>query len=230
MELLTFLHERHLLEIPFENLDIHRGVEIVLDEGSILGKIVADHRGGFCYELNSAFAWLLNKLGYSVTLLSAEVAKKEGGFGIPFDHMILRVDLDQPWLVNVGFGDSFRYPLPLADGVTVEQYGERFRLRKDESWWILERGVGNNGLVPQYRFTLEPRRLSEYQVGCRYHQTSPESSFTQGPICTKALPEGRVTLHRDRLVTTCGQVREEKPISDKAEWLAALNNKFNIVL
>ncbi len=43
---------------------------------------------------------------------------------------------------------------------------------------MLERRVGNNGLVPQYRFTLEPRRLSDYQAGCRYHQTSPQSSFT----------------------------------------------------
>jgi N-hydroxyarylamine O-acetyltransferase len=230
LEFLTLLHERHLLEVPFENLDIHYGVEIILDEDRILQKIVANRRGGFCYELNSAFAWLLQKIGYSVTLLSAEVAKKEGGFGIPFDHMILRVDLDRPWLVDVGFGDSFRYPLPLADSVTVEQCGERFQLRRDESWWILERGVVKNGLVPQYRFTLEPRRLSEYQAGCRYHQSSPKSSFTRGPICTKALPEGRVTLHRDRLVTTRGQLRDERPIENRAKWLAALEKNFDIVL
>ena len=39
---LRSLHENHLLNIPFENLDIHRGVEIVLDEEKILEKIVAD--------------------------------------------------------------------------------------------------------------------------------------------------------------------------------------------
>jgi N-hydroxyarylamine O-acetyltransferase len=144
--------------------------------------------------------------------------------------MTLRVDLDGPWLVDVGFGDSFRYPLPLADGVTVEQQGDRFRIRRDEPWWLLERGAESHSFVPQYRFTLAARRLSDYQNGCRYHQTSPESSFTKGPICTRALPSGRVTLHRDRLVTTREKVREEQPIGSEAEWLAALKDDFGIEL
>ena len=61
-EQLRMLHERHLLSVPFENLDIHRGAEIVLDEEQILDKIVSSRRGGFCYELNSAFAWLLRNI------------------------------------------------------------------------------------------------------------------------------------------------------------------------
>jgi N-hydroxyarylamine O-acetyltransferase len=93
---LRSLHQRHLLTVPFENLDIHRGVSISLDVGHILRKIIVSRRGGFCYELNGSFAWLLGNLGYKVTLLSAEVARKNGGFGIPFDHMVIRVDLDEP--------------------------------------------------------------------------------------------------------------------------------------
>jgi N-hydroxyarylamine O-acetyltransferase len=50
------LHRTHLLNVPFENLDIHLGRPIVLDEEKIIHKIVERRRGGFCYELNGAFA------------------------------------------------------------------------------------------------------------------------------------------------------------------------------
>jgi N-hydroxyarylamine O-acetyltransferase len=247
LEQLRWLHERHLLEVPFENLDIHRGVEIVLDEEWILTKIVKRKRGGFCYELNFAFGWLLRKLGYRVRFFSAEVARKEGGFGIPFDHMTLGVDLDGPgragalsqpdllvesgpWLADVGFGESFRYPLPLAAGGSVEQLGEWYRLWRDGPWWILERRSAREGdFLPQYRFTLEPRELSDFASGCRYHQTSPRSTFTKGAICSKALPNGRVTLHPHKLVTTCGGVRTEETIRDQGEWFRALEKQFGIV-
>jgi N-hydroxyarylamine O-acetyltransferase len=37
---LAELHERHLLSIPFENLSIHLGERIVLDEVQLVDKIV----------------------------------------------------------------------------------------------------------------------------------------------------------------------------------------------
>jgi N-hydroxyarylamine O-acetyltransferase len=90
-EALARLHVRHLQRVPFENLDIWRGVSIVLDEERLVAKVLRG-RGGFCYELNCAFAWLLRALGYQVTLLAASVADDGGGFGAPFDHLALRVD------------------------------------------------------------------------------------------------------------------------------------------
>ena len=219
------------MNVPFENLDIHRGVEIVLEEEKILEKIIGDRRGGFCYELNASFARLLRSLDYNVTMLSAEVARKEGGFGIPFDHMTLRVELDLPWLADVGFGDSFRFPMPLEAETEVEQLGDRFRLVRDETWWILERlSRGEKDFRPQYRFTLEPRELSDFVTGCHYHQTSPKSTFTRGTICTKALPDGRVTLHPDRLVTTRGGNRTGELIQNQEEWTRALEESFGIVM
>lgn len=225
------LHERHMLRVPFENLDIHLGVPILLDEDRFLRKIVENRRGGFCYELNGAFAWLLQNLGYTVTLLAAEVARKEGGFGVAFDHMVLRVDLDEAWLADVGFGNSFRYPLRLVANEEVEQWGDRFRLVVDGDWWILERWkIDAPGFVPQYRFRLTPRRLSDYADGCRYHQTSPSSTFTRGPICSMALPDGRVTLRSEKIVTTRSGGRIEEPVRSRREWLDLLERRFGIVL
>ena len=97
------LMRSHLASVPFENLSIHLGEVIRLSDEALLGKIVDRRRGGFCYELNGAFAWLLRDLGYRVTMLGARVYGG-GQLGPPYDHMTLVVDLDEPWLVDVGFG------------------------------------------------------------------------------------------------------------------------------
>jgi hypothetical protein len=110
---LRALHRAHLFTVPFENLDIGLKRTIPCDAEAAVRKIVEQRRGGFCYELNGAFAWLLRALGFHVTLLSARVGRADGSLGPEYDHLTLRVDLDQPWLADVGFGDSFLDPLRL---------------------------------------------------------------------------------------------------------------------
>src|SRR5206468_7848795 len=113
------LHRAHLLTAPFENLDIHLGRPILIDQDVLFDKIVRRRRGGFCYELNGLFALLLRGLGFEVTLLSAGVARANGDFGPDYDHLTLLVECPlsvvnnqlQPvvddesraiWLVDVG--------------------------------------------------------------------------------------------------------------------------------
>ncbi|HSL53948.1 MAG TPA: arylamine N-acetyltransferase, partial [Pyrinomonadaceae bacterium] len=62
--ILRALQVAHLLSVPFENLSIHAGEPIVLDEDALFTKIVTARRGGFCYECNGVFAGLLRALGF----------------------------------------------------------------------------------------------------------------------------------------------------------------------
>jgi N-hydroxyarylamine O-acetyltransferase len=166
-----------------------------------------------------------------VDLLAAEVAREEGGFGIPFDHMTLRVELDRTYLADVGFGDSFRYPLPLEAGPELEQKGFVYRLREERGWWILDRQPsGATVFRPQYRFTLEPRALQDFSPGCHYHQTSPDSHFTQQRICSIATVDGRVTLLPDRLISTRNGGKTETAITGRQEWEETLRKHFGITL
>src|SRR6185503_7138122 len=112
---LRALQVAHLLTVPFENLSIHAGQPILLDDDSLFTKIVTNRRGGFCYEANGLFAARLRALGFDVQMLSASVANEAGEFGADFDHMTLMVQLAQRWLVDVGFGDSFLEPLLLDE-------------------------------------------------------------------------------------------------------------------
>ncbi len=229
-KVLRRLHFAHLLAVPFENLDIHRGRAIVLDQERILKKVVCDRRGGFCYELNAAFRWLLNELGYRVHFLSAEVARPEGGFGIPFDHMALQVETENDlWLADVGFGDSFLYPLRLVEGDLHEELEFRYRLIRQDAYWQLERASRDGGgFEAQYRFTTAPRRLSDFRGACEYHQTSPDSTFTQKVVVTRALDDGRVTLTKDRLILRRERTRSETPLADERAWLEVLERDFAI--
>jgi N-hydroxyarylamine O-acetyltransferase len=223
------LHLAHLLAVPFENLDISLGRAIQLDEAAVLAKIVHRRRGGFCYELNSAFAALLRALGFSVSLLSARVARQAGGFGPEFDHLTLLVEVDHPWLADVGFGDSFRLPLRLDDSEAQVQRLGSYRLDHQDDQVTLLRLVDEHW-EPQYRFTLRPHAITDFAAMCRFHQTSPQSHFTQKRICTLATPEGRITLSDWHLITTIGAERREQVLADEVEERAALATHFGIVL
>jgi N-hydroxyarylamine O-acetyltransferase len=228
-ETLRELHKAHLVAVPFENLDIHLGRPIVLYEEKLLRKIVEERRGGFCYELNGAFCALLRAIGFEVSMLSAGVAREDGGFDPPFDHMALLVKLEERWLADVGFGDSFREPLLLDERGEQNQNGDAYRLTEDADHLILHRRVGDKW-KPQYRFTLGAYRLADFSEMCRYHQTSPESPFTQRRTCSRATPTGRITVTGLRLILTERGRRDERELGGDHEWLAALREHFGIEL
>jgi len=224
------IHHAHMLAVPFENLDISLGRRIVLDEEAILNKIVERRRGGFCYELNGAFAALLRALGYQVTLLSGRVARTDGSESPEFDHLALRVDLESAWLVDVGFGDSFVEPLRLESETEQTDSAGTFRLVQDHDRWYMQRAEPNGNWRPQYSFSLQAHRFEEFAAMCHYHQTSPDSHFTQNRICSRATPEGRITLSEmNWIVTTKGQ-REERHLASEDDRTTILREKFGIQL
>jgi N-hydroxyarylamine O-acetyltransferase len=221
---LTELHARHLATVPFENLDIHLGVPIELDEDALVAKVVGG-RGGFCYELNGAFAALLRALGYEVSLLSAGV-HGPSGLGPPFDHMALRVDLDEPWLADVGFGRHATHPLRLDPGADQVDPAGTFRLapRDGGDLDVLRDGQ------PQYRLESRPRRLADFALTCWWQQTWPGSHFRRGPLASLQTASGQVTVAGRTLIRTEGGTRVETPLGNDTEVLAAYREHLGIVL
>lgn len=215
---LAALHRAHLFAVPFENLDIHMGREIVLDEERLFAKIVEERRGGFCYELNGLFAALLRRLGFRVTLLSAGVARADGGFGPEFDHLTLRVDLEKPYLADVGFGECFLEPLAFdevsPDGYRLSMAGAHSTLFRAEK--------------PEYRFMPAAQELADFKAMCRYHQTSPESFFTRGRLITLPSAKGRLTLTDARFIVTDGGERQEQLVSGPDEFRMLYEKYFRI--
>lgn len=228
IEGLRQLQSAHLMLVPFENLDIRLGRPIRLDLASFFEKIVIRRRGGFCYELNGLFACLLRSLGFQVNLLSARAANREGGFGPEFDHLALRVDLDQPYLADVGFGDAFLEPLRLAAGIEQNDLRNTFLLTDECADWLVRERTPGGIWKPLYLFNLVPRSLEDFSEMCRYHQHSPESHFTQGTVCSIATATGRVTISGDRFIETKEGHRTERLIQNETELRTLLAEHFRV--
>ena len=229
-ETLRALQHAHLLTVPFENLSIHAGEPIVLEDEALFTKIVERHRGGFCYEVNGLFAALLRALGFDVTMLSAEVASAGGVYSQPFDHMTLMVQLDQRWLVDVGFGDSFLEPLLLDEANEQPRREDVYRIANDGGFFILLRREMNEW-KPQYRFTLQPHVYDDYAQMCHYHQTSAQSHFTQKRICSLPTDSGRITISDMRWIETSSiNGRLERTLGSPEEYTTVLRERFGIVM
>lgn len=221
----------HLLTVPFENLSIHAGQPIVLEDDALFAKIVEHGRGGFCYEVNGLFAALLRDLGFRVEMLSAGVANAEDGFGPEFDHMALMVTAGERWLVDVGFGDSFLEPLLLDERSEQVQGSRAYKIVPNgEHLILMQRGAGDEWKA-QYRFTLQPYNYSDYAGMCGYHQTSPQSHFTRARICSRATGEGRVTLSDMRFISTSKNgERQERILTSQEEYAAMLQKHFGVIM
>jgi N-hydroxyarylamine O-acetyltransferase len=229
-EVLCELHRAHMFTVPFENLDIAVGKRITCNEEAILRKIIEQRRGGFCYELNAAFAALLREFDFKVTLLSCRVARDDGKVAPEFDHLALKVDLNEPWLADVGYGDSFVEPLRLTADIEQPQGTRKFRLTNEAGSLCMEMAESGADWKRQYIFDLIPRQLEDFAGMCQYHQTSPESPFTQKRVCSRATPEGRITLAGSRLIITRNGKRDESPLASDEQWREALKKHFDIAL
>ena len=138
--------------VPFENLDIQLGIPIELDARAFAERIALSGRGGFCYQLNGAFAYLLAGLGFAVELLEARV-HGPGRLGGRFGHLCLRVRIDgSERLADVGFGrGGFDEPIAIAPGIAQPDTAGVFRLVP------LENGTLDMlcDEVPEYRVSLD---------------------------------------------------------------------------
>lgn len=233
-ETLRELQIAHLMNIPFENLDIRLNRSIQLSEAALWKKIIINQRGGFCYELNGLFAWLLKQIGFDVTYLNARVFNQTGDVGIEFDHLALLVKAPgEPvrWLVDAGFGDSFNEPLCFEARGEQVQGLRAYRLEQTSNGYITWQKNYDGSWERQYFFDLTARHFpTEYEAACLYHQTSSRSSFTRSSIISRATPNGRVSLEDGWLILTENGRREKRPIANKDEYQLLLKEYFGVEL
>ena len=232
LQALQALQLAHLKAVPFENLDIHAGRPIILDEAALYAKIVTRRRGGICYELNGAFAWLLRSLGFDVTIVAANVHAGAGAWTPDFDHMALVVNIEgKRYLVDVGFGDSCRVPVDLAGKGRQHDGLLDYAMASEEGWYTLSKAHvadPESAMQPSFRFDLTPRAFEEFVPRCHFHQTSQESHFRRKTVCSSATADGRITFTGTELIVSKGMTRDVTRLNDGAAVRDALADYFGI--
>ena len=227
----AFLRElqfAHCTHVPYENLDIIRGIPLSLDEVDLYKKVVEQGKGGFCFELNGLFAWLLRQLGYKVTEYAARYLRGESELPMR-RHRVLKFEAtDGVWCCDVGIGEVCpRYPLRLVEGVEQPQFDECYRFEKDDflGWVLMDLHKGEWRRF--YSFTEEPQLPQDYDALCLYCEKSPKSPFIHSEMFSLKTPAGRITLDGNVYKEFAdGEVRV-KELSD-AEMPAAYA-KFGLV-
>lgn len=228
-ENLKFLQRQHLLNVPFENLDIHWKCPIELDNQAFYKKIVGGGRGGFCYELNGLFYELLGEIGFESKIISLKVSRGDGVFSPEYAHMAILTRIEgKEYLVDVGFGEFIAEPLRFV--LEVEQTDENgiFLIRKyDENYFeIVKKDAG--AWRSECIFTTLPRELKEFSEMCDYQQTSPESNFTKKKICSLMTENGRKTLTGTKFIETKNGEKSEIEVDSEEEFNRILEREFKI--
>lgn len=223
------LQKNHLLNIPFENLDIHYQIPIELNIARIFNKVVENNRGGFCYELNGLFYQLLRSLGFTAKMVSARVFDKDKGYGEEFDHMAIIVSVDnKEYLCDVGFGEFAFEPLALViDEIQNDERGKFLIDKLDEHYFRVSK-IENGTSTPEYIFQTNKRELKDFQKMCKYHQTSPESHFTQKRLISLPVPDGRITITGNKLKIKEQGSERAIELKNEDEFYKNLKKWFNI--
>ena len=224
---LKAIHRAHLRAIPYENLDIHLGRPLSLDLEAQFAKLVLDRRGGWCYEMNGVLAWALGELGFRIRMVSGAVGRSSRGDQVDGNHLVLIGELDQLYLVDVGFGDGPLEPLPLVAGLHRLDWLE-FRLVESAGRWVLHNHPF--GGAPEFDFNLAPRSIPDFAAKCHELQTSPDSGFVKTTVCQRYEEDGLVSLRGAvlRTVTRAGQ--HERDVTSQDEYQGVLENRFGIHL
>ncbi|MEN0050583.1 MAG: arylamine N-acetyltransferase [Bacteroidota bacterium] len=218
LEVLAALQSHHLLNVPFENLDIHYGIKISLDLDRVYHKIIERNRGGFCYELNGLFYELLKQLGFNVKMISARVYNdKKQVFGAEFDHLAIIAMIDEvEYLVDVGFGEFAFQPLEIVLGKVQEEERGRFVIENFDEEYLQVSKINGTEKKVEYIFQKTARLWEDFSAMCYYHQMSSESSFTQKRLITRPTENGRITLTNNTLkVVEKGEIIERAELNEE---------------
>lgn len=191
------VHRAHVTTIPFENLDPHRGVPVSLAPEDLHRKLVAERRGGYCFEHNMLLKGALEALGAEVDVFLARVrAGAPPGTIRPRGHLVLRARVDgESWHADVGFGlGSPLEPLPFGPGDAHDQSGWRFRVVRDGEELVLQTASADpateGAWSDVYGFVPQPLPLVDVEVSNWWVATHPRSPFVTGLIVASQTDDG----------------------------------------
>jgi len=227
---LQALQRAHLLRIPFENLDIHRKVRIELDASKIFAKVMANNRGGFCYELNGIFYELLTHIGFQVKRVSAQVYSEEKGYSPAYDHMALLVHIDgQDYLSDVGYGEFAFSPLALRFNELQADKRGTFIMDEFRDGFLRLCKLDEKGeKKTEYIFKPEAQTFDVFTERCMHQQDDPDSHFRQKKLISRATKKGRITISGSLLKIRKRTKVREKKLDDEKAFDKALWKYFKI--
>lgn len=228
---LYHLHLHHTQTIAFENLSSFTGAEVRLDIASLMEKFITAKRGGFCYEHNTLFQYVAEKIGFKTIGLAARVRLNVADVVMtPRSHMLLLVKADgEQWIADTGFG-GMSLPVPIRfvmNEIQPTPHGD-YRLRFINNCYQLEATVKKEWKL-LYLFDLTAQHAVDYEVFNWFVSRNPSSLFVNNLVAARAAKEGRHVLHNTQysFYSTTGNLEKRELVSIQ-EIKATLEDTFHI--
>ncbi|WP_232076992.1 arylamine N-acetyltransferase family protein [Variovorax sp. PBL-E5] len=214
---LSKLHRAHLMAFTWEALDAFMGWPSSIVPAAAFAKMVEGKRGGWCYEMNGLFGAALATLGFRVTRLCGGVNRETLGDNAVGNHLTLRVDLDRPYLAEVGLADAIVEPVPLAVG-PISQRGFDFSIMPTDGGWLRFR---NHARGMAHSFDFRPDHSDEAAIAATlgWLTQDPGSPFTNALAILRHTADGYVALKNDCLCSVTAEGVSEQRITS-ADHLA----------
>lgn len=238
---LAALQEAHVLTVPYENLDIMNGKYLSIEIPDVYEKVIVKKRGGYCFELNGLFAWLLRELNYDVTEYYGRFLCGEPE-GIPMRrHRVSRVQLEgETYICDVGVGiPGPRRPLLFKEDLEQKQGDETYRIVSDPILGWIVQFIHNGQWDNLYSFTEEEQYPIDFEMPNHWCLTHPDSIFKKFTMAYIRTPDGRKTI-ADVEDDQGKKVQEFRKFSSKGvetfipkteeEYMEALESYFGIIL
>ncbi len=228
---LTALHRAHVATIPFENLALMLDRPVRTDLGSVQDKLVHQGRGGYCYEQNTLFGAVLQRLGFRLDRLLARVGSDQEPLR-PRTHMVLSVEVGgRRMLADTGFGNGLLEPIPLEPDGPQQQGVWTYRTQGPDATGVRRfQELSGGEWQTRYRFTDEPQHAVDVVMSNHYTTTWPSSPFLQRPILIRReAGAGRELIGRQFSVVVPGRPTETIQLQDGA-FLTALRDTYGLDL
>ena len=232
------LQRAHVEHVPYETAWIHMGHLWTVDQQASFRRIAADHRGGYCFQLNGSLAVLLGALGYNVTLHVGGVHGPDGPEEASMtNHLVLTVsDLpdesnpDGQWYVDAGLGDALYDVVPLVDGEHQQEPHTYALSRSDGSigdWHFRHDPSGSFvGMV----FRAESTGIEAFAERNVFLSTSPESGFVKTMTTQRRDATGVDILRGKVLRRVDSSSSVDRTLATRSDWFDVLREVFGLPL
>jgi N-hydroxyarylamine O-acetyltransferase len=236
-EALARLHRVHVERIPYETFWIHLRQGWGIDPAESTRRVATTRRGGYCFQLNGAFASLLTALGYGVTVNVAGVHEEAGpDVSTLRNHAALVVN-DLPteanpsgrWWVDAGLGDALHEPMPLMDTVMAQgplRFGMATVANDGVGDWHLSHDT--SGSFTGVSLVDEPVSLDVFAERHAYNATSPHSGFAKTVTAQRRFASGTSVMRGCVWTRREGEAVQSHTCERLSEWLDMLEGEFDL--
>ncbi len=226
LDTLNRLISQHINNIPFENLDVQLGIPIDTEITSSYSKIIEAARGGWCYEMNGLFEWVLKELGFEVHRLSAGVNRIEAGDSTLGNHLCLKVNLDQAYLVDVGFGGSLSRATPIAEHQSSHPPYKIELTKTEDSFWRFTETIHGKPFSFDFRESTADEKLLNKK--CTELQTAQTSPFVQNFVTQMRSGEKHYSLRGKVFTVRTKEDTTTHTLNSLDEFMTTLCDIFNL--